>query len=192
MLDESKFEVEYKRDVRVQMVATLIKAAHLTMFELLGYNYALRAAGEYIGHQILGKFFIENKGKSRSEVALAAHSHFREFATMVRPIFHPDFEPQGTIEDNYLHFCVGGSGQYWAMIVFVKTGEMVHGVLLPTFDTVDTISTFLDFLQNENEEIHVSNSRFNVELSQWEIAPKVNRLTWPKKGTLYPENSDSD
>ena len=51
-----RWEVEISRDVRVPMLVSVIKAAHLTLFAMHGYNYALSSSGIFVGQQILGEF----------------------------------------------------------------------------------------------------------------------------------------
>jgi hypothetical protein len=54
------WEIEISRDVRIPMMVSVIKAAHLTLFEMLGYRYALSLAGYFVGRQILGEFYLQN------------------------------------------------------------------------------------------------------------------------------------
>src|SRR5260221_5330298 len=120
--------------VRIQAFVSLIKAAHLTLFELLGYRYALSSGGQFVGRQILGEFFLQNRDKPKGEVLANAQPFFRKFATMSRPIVNPvDF--QGTISDGRLLACRENSADDpWALIVIVKTSRMLHSVMVPNAD----------------------------------------------------------
>jgi len=63
----------------------MLKAAHLTMFQMLGYRYALSAGGYFLGRDVLGEFFIKNRGQTKADILANVQSYFREFANMMRP-----------------------------------------------------------------------------------------------------------
>jgi len=178
------WEIEISRDVRIPMLVSIIKAAHLTLFEILGYRYALSAAGIFVGHDMLGKFFSQNKDRPKAEVLENARSFFREFVHMARPLISCGFDSQGTIVDKTFHLCMGSSGSPWAMIVFVKTAHVIHGVLMPVFERAEQAATYHGFLKNGNENMQVAICRF--ERDRWEISKETRPLAWPKSGTLYP------
>jgi hypothetical protein len=178
------WEIEISRDVRIPMLVSVIKAAHLTLFEMLGYRYALSAAGVFVGRDILGRFYSENKDRPKSEVLENARPFFREFVHMVRPFISCGFDSQGTVVDRTFYMCIGSSGSPWAMIVFVKTAHVIHGVLMPVFEQAEQAATYLGFLKNGNESVQVAVCRF--EQDGWEIGKETMPLVWPKSGTLYP------
>jgi len=62
------WEILISKDIRVAAIASLIKAAHLTLFEMVGYQYALSAGSHFIGREILGEFFYQNYGKKKSQI----------------------------------------------------------------------------------------------------------------------------
>jgi hypothetical protein len=178
------WEIEISRDVRIPMMVSVIKAAHLTLFNMLRYQYALSSAGHFVGYDILGKFFSQNKDKPKSEVLENARPFFREFVHMVRPLISCGFDSQGTVIDKTFYLCMGSSGSPWAMIVFVKTAHVIHGVLMPVFEKAEQAATYLGFLNNGNECVQVAVCRF--EEDRWEISKETKPLVWPKSGTLYP------
>ena len=49
----SKWALDISKDMRIAAMVSLIKSAHLTLFEMLGYRYALSSGGEFVGRQIL-------------------------------------------------------------------------------------------------------------------------------------------
>ena len=51
-----KWRIAIERDYRLPALVSMIKAAYLTLFSMLGYRYALSAAGLEVGHSILGRF----------------------------------------------------------------------------------------------------------------------------------------
>lgn len=178
------WEIEISRDLRIPMMVSVIKAAHLTLFAMLGYSYALSAAGNFVGYEILGKFFLQNRRKSKPKVLENARPFFREFVHMVRPLISCGFDSQGTVVDRTFYLCMGSSGSTWAMIVFVKTAHVIHGVLMPVFEKADQAATYLNFLENANESIQVAVCQF--EDDAWKISKETKPLVRPKAGTLYP------
>jgi hypothetical protein len=181
---EGEWEIEVVKDVRVPALVSLIKAAHLTLFEMLGYRYALSAGGYFVGRQVLGEFFCQNRDKSKHEVLENAHPFFREFASMVRPVQSFDLDLRGTITDGKLFVCRKSGHSPWALIVFVRTSQSLHAVMIPVFDQPDAVATFMGFLQDENESVEASLGCF--EQDHWEIDKKVGKIVWPKTGILYP------
>ena len=178
-----KLEIQIEKDARIPSVVSLIKAAHLTLFYMLGYRYALSAAGHFVGRQILGEFFLRSRGQPRAEVADEALVFFRQFAHMVRPVqSHPDLK--GTATDRTVLVCWGGDSLAWALTVFVRTSRVLHAVLIPVLESPDAAAMFNDFLQNQNESIDMSYCRLARE--SWNVNPRVHTLVWPKTGTLYP------
>jgi hypothetical protein len=178
------WEIEISRDVRIPMMVSVIKAAHLTLFNMLGYSYALSLAGHFVGRQILGEFFLQNRDKPKAEVLKHARPFFREFVHMVRPLISCGFDSQGTVIDKTFYMCMGSSGSAWAMLVFVKTSHVIHAALMPVFEQAEQAATYLEFLKNGNESIQVAVCRFKQD--RWEISNNTMPLNWPKSGTLYP------
>jgi hypothetical protein len=165
-------------------MVSLIKSAHLTLFSLLGYGYALSAAGHFVGNDILGKFFQQNFDKEKSIILENARSFFREFAAMVRPIQSSGENTRGTITDNLMLICKEEIGLPWAFIVFVRISQSLHAVMIPIFEHPDSVSKFLGFLKDQNENITVNLARFNQD--HWNVDKRSTTLVWPKTGILYP------
>ena len=182
---EGKWEFEISKDVRIASLVSLIKAAYLTLFDMFGYRYALSAAGYFIGRQILGEFFLQNRGNRKPNTLQNAIPFFSEFAHMVRPVQSPGFDFQGTITDRMVLAVWGSSGLPWAIIVFIQTGQLMHCVMLPGYNQADMVSTYLDFLRNQNELIFVTLCEYKQAEAHWEKREPT-RLTWPKTGVLYP------
>jgi hypothetical protein len=178
---EKRWEIEVRRDIRLPALVTALKAAHLTMFHLLGYPYALSAAGQFIGRQILGEFFLQNHELSRAEVMQNAAEFFLEFSNMVRPMESPQ-NILGSLIDRRFFICMGSSGNPWGVIVLVKTLEHVQGVLLPGSHKPDQVATYFDFLKNDTTSIQAANCSF--ENDKWEISKKRDELKWPKPAAL--------
>lgn len=180
------WEINTIRDIRIAALASLIKSAYLTAFEVLGYKYVLSAAGEYIGNQILGKFFRQNHKKKKKDVCQNGAAFFSEYVNMIRPVQIKGFEMLGTITDRIIQVCWGSSGNAWAIIIFIRTGTLLHAVMLPVFDRVDMIPTYIDFMKNQNESITVSFCRYEKEQGRWANCRDQTPINWPKKGILFP------
>jgi hypothetical protein len=103
--ENGDWELEITKDIRLSALVSLIKATHLTLFHMFGYRYILSAPGEYIGRQILGKFFLQTHRLPKVEVLREAQNFFREFSGMVRPIQTVGLGFQGTITDNMFLLC---------------------------------------------------------------------------------------
>jgi len=181
---ENNWEMAISKDVRVPALVSLIKAAHLTLFEMLGYRYALSAGGHFVGRHILGEFFLQNYGKPRPDALKNAYPFFREFANMVRPVNSSEINFQGTITDKQLLLCQEYGGTAWAIVVFVKAAQSLHAVLLPFFDQPDAVAKYFKFLQYENETVEVVLMQFEKE--QFKLI-RPTKLIWPKNGILYPD-----
>jgi hypothetical protein len=174
------WQIEIDCDLRLSAFVSLLKAAHLSLFEVVGYRYALSAAGHFLGQQILGTFFSAHRNKPKSEVILAAKTYFAEFATMLRPVSEPDTSIKGTVADRRILVCHASSGGFWSQIVFIRTGELLHSVMLPIWDRPDMVPVFLEFLHNDHEEIHASWAEHANR--SWRIEPAKIHMTWTKKG----------
>lgn len=178
------WQIAIAKDVRIAALVSLIKAAHLTLFEMLGYRYALSGGGHFVGRQILGEFFLLNHDKRKADVLKNAHPFFREFAHMVRPVESSGIDFQGTIADKQLLICKENSAPPWAFIVFLRMSRSSHAVMIPILDQAYAAAKFIRFLQDESDSIEVALSRF--EQDHWTINKDSTQLHWPKSGVLYP------
>lgn len=176
------WEIEVSRDLRLPALVSAIKAAHLTLFYLLGYRYVLSLAGRYIGPEILGKFFVENRTKSKPEVLDNAPSFFCEFFHMVRPLVSPGFDSRGSVQDRAFKMCMGSSGRPWALLVFVKAENHVQGILVPIFELPEQAATFVEFLRNDSSTIQVADCYLRND--KWEISKERKQIVWPKDCSL--------
>jgi hypothetical protein len=91
--------ITVEKDLRLQALVSLLEAAHLTMFEMLGYRYSLSATGYFTGSTILGNFFAQCENKSKADVIRNASTYFEEFKNMVRPIMSQTPALEGTAVD---------------------------------------------------------------------------------------------
>lgn len=177
---EGKWEIDVSKDVRLQALVSLIKAAHLTLFELFGYHYALSAAGRFVGHDILGTFFLQNKNEKKKTILGNASKFFAEFVHMVRPVQSVGITLQGSITDKTLLMCRNQDGTPWAWIVFVKAADTLHTVLIPISQEAIELNPFLQFLKNGQEIIEVSSCTLTNK--GLEVNPQKLPMTWIKTG----------
>lgn len=162
-------------------IASLIKAAHLTLFHLLGYGYGLSAASYFVGYMLLGQFFRENCRKPIQTVRAAASSYFLEYANMVRPMASVDPKLRGTAEDGMAIRFLGSSGAPFALGVLIRVGAGMHTVLVPAFDRADAVPVFLDFLKNDTCQVLMSPCRYDRKERVWYFVRDIEHyVTWPK------------
>lgn len=173
---DGKWEIRIEKDLRLPALVSLLKAAHLTLFEMLGYQYALTAAGHFLGRDILGRFFTENRSGQRKEVLQNARTHFREFVNLVRPLASSEIALAGTSDDNLLYLCTSGEFP-WGMLVLIKAGNTTHGVLAPVFSHEDSAARYLAFLKEPQQRFTARLARFSGD--HWEVSPDNRLIVWP-------------
>jgi hypothetical protein len=175
----------FSGDYRVYALAALIKAAHLSMFRLFGYRYALSPAGQYVGQEILGRFYLENKGKEWATVEEAAVPFFRQYKAIMRPLASTDGLFTGSVDDCRILACIEPNGSMFATCVVIRTTELLHMVLLPSFDCPNAVAKYHDFLSNSEETIETKLLLFDKE------AQCIRTDTSPLARTLWPKNHPS-
>ena len=72
------------------------------------------------------------------------------------------------------------------MIIFVKTGELRNAVLLPFPESADSMATFMEFLKNDHEQIHVMYGKYEANPGQWTFEKERRLVIWPKDIDSYP------
>jgi hypothetical protein len=176
---EADWQVEVCRDLRVQAVVSVLKAAHLTMFELLGYSYVLQPTGQWLG-QILDKFYLENVGGSTQEILRGATRYFAPLTAMVRPVEAAPLAVTGTIDDGFFHSCWSDAADPapWGILTYIRTGENRRAVLLPTLADEASVERFKTFLKRQGDAFEISDAR--LEGTGW-VFNKSRRqsVEWP-------------
>jgi hypothetical protein len=176
------WQLRVEGDYFIPAIASLIKAAYLTLFRLLGYRYALSPAGRHVGNDILGQFFRDNRDKALPEAKAAAQRYFRDYAGIVRPInAYSGTPPLGTIEDRQMKasFCPR-SREAFALVVCVRTNTKLNAVLMPAFTKDDSVAAYFEFLKNERETIWLEHCQYDVEKDQWSGDGNQIEMRWPK------------
>jgi hypothetical protein len=176
-LADARWEVSVEHDVRLATLVALLKAAHLTLFELVGYRYALSAGGRFLGWDALGRFYLDHRGRSRQEALDAAMGHFSEFVNLVRPMLEAPDWLAGTVNDGHVYLCTG-SPVAWAILVFIKAGVQLHAVLVPVLEDAEAAGRLVRFLREEGPV------RFEARLGKfdgscWEVSKTPRIIEWP-------------
>jgi hypothetical protein len=185
--NDNQWNIVQNVDYRVPVLVSLIKAAYLTMFRLLGYRYAISAGGMEVGYYILGQFFRECGGEVATAKATAT-DFFRPFVNMVRPVESTNApQPLGTVENNKFGMCYGSSGNPWALLIFVRTGSMLHAVLMPAVGNADSVEVYQSFLKNDTTTLRVTPGQYNPSTGRLESLDPVHALEqhWPKSPEDY-------
>jgi hypothetical protein len=182
---DKKLGVVLARDYRVAALVSLIKAAHLTMFHLCGYRYALSAAGRYVGHDILGTFYLENRDKGIREARSLTTDYFREYVNMVRPVDKiVGGDSVGTVDDGCAFVCVNSNNVPFAQGVYVRTNDILNMVLLPHFAETDSVPAYLRFMANDVDDVEILHVVFDRERMAWHAGNRV-RMKWPKQHPTF-------
>ena len=184
---DREWSAEVDFDCRVPAVVSLIKAAYLTLFRLLGYKYVLSAAGNLVGNRILGEFY-RAFNESIEKAKLGARSYFKPYIHMVRPTIAGG---RGTIEDNSILMCLGARQEPFAYIVSVRTLEQSHGILMPCVESDESVATFEDFLRNDNETIRGIPCSLDFVTKSWREIGKLTEVNWPKRDVTFEADSDA-
>jgi hypothetical protein len=181
-----KWGIAIEGDYRLQAVVSMIKAAYLTLFSMLGYRYALSAAGLEVGYYLLGRFYLENCEKEPDEVRQEAVRYFSPYVHMLRPMHGAEENlPQGTIEDNRLAVCYSMTDKPFAAVICVRTDTARHAVLMPLFEDTESAVLYWEFLRGDSENLFVHDCQLDGENQRWLQRPEKVPLTWPKKSDTF-------
>ncbi len=183
-LEHAEWQFGIDKDLRLAALVSILKAAHLTLFEMIGYRWALSAGGNLVGKTILGDFYLASARRSRTEVGATAARHFSQFAQMVRPVQDAPAYLRGTVHDRQLYVCRMGTVT-WGAIVFIKTGDSMHGALLPVLESDHAANIFARFLSGGQDEIVVQLARFRGD--DWSASTQRLTVQWPATGPALAE-----
>ena len=184
-LSEAKLEVRLDGDLRLSALVALLKAGYLTLFSFLGYRYALSFDGWLMGPLLLGRFFLENRGKSKSVIQVNAKEHFTLAAHLVRPALEYPADFEGTVSDRKMLLCMGEGGIPWAIIVFVRASKQMNAVMLPFTESAEAKGLFASFLENEVTEFTATRIVFRGD--HWDSSSKPVTIVWPKDHNPFGE-----
>lgn len=138
-----EIQLVVERDYRPPVLASMLKAAHLTMFHIMGYDHVFRSCGLFLA-DILKQFYIQNQG-SHGVSEETIDRHFRRYENMISPlIVENDNWYQGTIKDRMFLALLTGRGEVFALGVIVRAGTDRFCVFLPTDCCINTYFSFLN------------------------------------------------
>lgn len=158
------------RDYRPPVIASVLKAAHLSMFKMLGYNYVFSPAGKYVA-DILRKFFLQFK-TPRNVTQTDIDNYFIQFTNMVHPIVADDRNLAGTVKDSRVVACYSAHDVAFAFGVIVPAGEDCFSAFLPTDHGIDTYFSFIKDLPPSFAGRITQFCPANAEhAAHWAIAP---------------------
>ena len=173
---DGRVEIEVDKDVRIHALVSLLKAAHLTLFHLMGYKYALSLGGRLLGKDLLGDLFLKTRQLNPVDTVEMAVQHFRPFHNMVQVVLPGTTPFQGTVTDRLANAIMDGS-RIWALQVFVRTGEHMYLVMVPILDHPDSLERFRRFLSADESALECRSIR--LKRSQIEMAGSSFEMTWP-------------
>ena len=101
---------------------------------------------------------------------------------MVRPVLAQPTSIQGTAVDGFVFVCQCESQTPWALIVFIRTSDLLHAVLVPVLEAPSAAGRFMTFLRGEGGVIRANRCRFQNDT--WQGAPDSETLLWPKAELL--------
>lgn len=139
--DRSRLEIKIDQDFLPAAVASLLKAAHLTMFKICGYHYLNSAAGLDLA-KILREFYEMNRDKPRRAQVKAVRGYFTKFQGMVAPLgTNAPGILAGSIVDNRFLLPVSPSGRFLSLGIVIKAGDSLNLVVAPP-DRADVAATY--------------------------------------------------
>jgi hypothetical protein len=132
--DAGRLQIVVDHNYVPEATASLLKAAHLTMFSIFGYHHVYSPSGLMVA-DILKKFYDDNRHRDRKAQSQAATEYFPQFAGMVIPLGgYNESLLKGSIDDHRFIRCIGSSGDWYALGVLVRTDNTMHIVLLAPDD----------------------------------------------------------
>jgi hypothetical protein len=140
-------------DLRPAVVASVLKAAHLSMFHLLGYRHVFSAGGLHLA-DTLKDFFLASRGRAKKDVVKDLETAFMPLSRLISPMLIKDASIlNGTVFDNRVIGCIGGSQGLFAIGVIVPAAGDRFCVFLPS-GCGHTIDTYLGFLNDPPPFFH--------------------------------------
>ena len=174
---DGRWEVLVDKDIRLAALVSLLKCAHLTLFHLLGYRYALSSGGLHLGREILGRFYLKTRGLPREKAIEIAKFHFKPYASVVRPVISMSADFKGTLTDGYFYACGSGANP-WGLGILIKFSGQTHMVIVPTLQDADSAVTFSNFLDSSFPRIEARTGRILPD--RFELSTESHMMEWPE------------
>ena len=174
---DGRWEVLVDKDIRLAALVSLLKCAHLTLFHLLGYRYALSSGGLHLGKDILGRYFLQTRELPRKEAIEIAKSHFQPYASVVRPVISMSADFKGTLTDGYFYAC-GSGANTWGLGVLIQFSGQTHMVIVPTLLDAESAATYSSFLDSSFPIIEARTGR--IFHDRFELSTESHMMEWPE------------
>ena len=154
-----EFEIAF---ISPAMLGAILKSAHLAMYRLLGYSYALAQGADYVRRR-LARFF-ENKAEKAEAAA-----YFEEFTGAVRLLLGDIPAGSGsTLEDDtfLLHFYRDGRGekQVFARSCLFRLNGVIFTVRMPECHDNGAFESALGFYQASLKDPAMPQETHNARL----------------------------
>ena len=175
--EAGRSQIDVDKDVRIHALVSLLKAAHLTLFHIMGYEYALSPAGRFVGKSLLGDFYLKAQHLARADVVELAVPHFHSYRNMVQRAFPGSYLFKGTLTDRRLNLCVN-EDRTWAYQIFVRTGNDMYLVMMPILDNSQSRDAFDAFLQSPQTAIDCRPVR--LDSTGPTSVGKSHTMQWPR------------
>ncbi len=173
-----RISVEVNKDFSSPFSGMLLHSAHLIMFRMLGYSYALRdECGIRVGKQILGDFYSRSRGDHNLGNRLVEEC-FAPYKCLVKQLIPGVVETKGTLNDNRVLLALNSNGLAWACLVIIPIGRKLFGVLLPVGEGVTQRVTFDEYLESPFEFVCFSVAEFDITNQNWRVTPNSFRSRW--------------
>lgn len=169
-------------------IATAIKAAHLTLFRLMGYKYVMSPSGLYLS-DILRSFFLAHRDTSQRDIGNPLAKHFEPHASMVAPVRLVDpLLIQGTISDNRVITSWDSNDRPFSIGVVIPAKPEMLTVFAPGNNA--TIDTYFSFLKNPPSSLNVTITEAVPETAEKEDHWSILRRDRIKLGQELPIADD--
>ncbi|MBX3421950.1 MAG: hypothetical protein KF752_10400 [Pirellulaceae bacterium] len=139
-VNSNNFEIRLGKDFSPEVWATALKAAHLTMFKLMGYKHVFSPSGTLLG-DVLRELFLQASLKGTNTRELLQRS-FKENEYLVWPIA-TSRRIESSINSKRFWICLQSSGTPFALGVLVVIGRDAFCVVTPCDQSIDTYFSFL-------------------------------------------------
>ena len=183
--DRRAITLVIEKDYRPWIVAAVLKAAHLTLFDMMGYHHVRSSTGTLLA-SILRQFY-EDVGGEHAVADQVVKKYFSPHEAMISPLFVKDEGAlRGSAEDNLFLVCYTANDVPFILGVIVRVKRHRFCVFLPTDQGIDT---YYGFLKNPPQSVRARLARFLPATattgSAWEIDTEDMRLPL---GQVLPEN----
>lgn len=154
-VNTSNFDIRLNKDFSPEVWAAATKAAHLTLFNFMGYKHVLSPSGDLLS-DILSKLYKEALSTKDHSTLLRQFFNQNEF--LVRPI-KTQLEIESSIVSKRFWICLGSNGRPFSLVVLVRFGKDLFCVFTPC--DAGSIDVYFSFLQSPPASVAIKEVLFN-------------------------------